>query len=701
MNLDKSQLEFCRSNAQHVRLLAPAGCGKTLALLYRCRELADRANPTPRFLVVTFTKAATHELRSRLVRDPAFKGLKDHVTISTLNAYGFRRMHNQLSNTRLLSSNTDRYFAMKNQLRPVWLDKYEHVQDVAVRRGIGARRLMNVMDDLKALGFDHTTDTNYERFKERLDALRQGWLAPQMELQFDILTQLKVLDSKASESGVEGAADSPRAFYDRFFRFWRDAVSSLHDQLTFTFEDQKYWCWLDLRSPDADGKTKAPVTGIARFDHILVDEFQDINALDLALVRTLVDRHRASITIAGDDDQAIFEWRGATPEYILGPEEHFDVPFTTHVLETNYRSPSNIVKHSQNLIVNNERREAKPVGAAPNAPNAEITVLRTDSIGDRLHTVTKIAQATSSPGRVAVIGRVRSQLIPYEVYYAAGGGEVRTATDLDALNSTAFDDLLHLLEIWDRGTEPARPTRVAEDVIAVFNLIRKAPFSKKNTESVQQFLKALSAPTCAEAAIGFARYDGVKLTGKTHEHLSDVAARFLDSATASEALTCVADDFDGLRFDYEKSEDDVWYTDPPLKQLAEMAHEESLNADDLIGRLEAARDQVKHFQGFEDDDDPAGPDDKTLQLMTATRAKGKEFDTVVMLDTGEGMWPHKRAKTKAQIEAERRLFYVAFTRARKRIIMLMDEKAPLSRFVFELGLPDGSLPVSGAQAPVL
>ena len=507
-----------------------------------------------------------------------------------------------------------------------------------------------------------------------------------MELQFDVLTQLKVLDSKATTDGVESAADSPRAFYDRFFRFWRDACTSLHDQLTFTFEDQKYWCWLDLRSPDADGKAKPAVTGIARFDHILVDEFQDVNALDLALVRTLVDRHRSSITIAGDDDQAIFEWRGATPEYILSPEEHFAVSFTTHVLGVNYRSPSNIVRHSQKLIANNERRVDKPSSAVPAAPKADIAVVRTDSIGHRLRLVTEIAQATPSPGRVAVVGRVRSQLIPYEVYYAAGGGEVRTATDLDALASSAFDDLLHLLEIWDRGSKRIRATRVADDLVTVFNLIRKAPFSRKNNESVRQFLKVLSASTSAEAAVAFARYDGAKLTGKTHEHLSDVAGSFLNATTAWQAIECIADDFDGLRFDYEKSEDDVWYTDPPLKQLAEMARDEHLDVDDLIGRLEAARDQVKHFQGFEDEESPT-EDDRTLHLMTATRAKGKEFDTVIMLDTGEGIWPHKRATTKLQVEAERRLFYVAFTRARKRIVMLSTENVPISRFVLELGLP--------------
>ena len=120
--IDSSQVEFCRSDADHIRLLAPAGCGKTLALLHRCRHLAERARATPRFLVVTFTKTATHELRSRL-EHAEFDGVRDHIKINTLNAYGYRRMHKQLSSTRLLSSSKDKFFAMRNQLRPI-LNKY-------------------------------------------------------------------------------------------------------------------------------------------------------------------------------------------------------------------------------------------------------------------------------------------------------------------------------------------------------------------------------------------------------------------------------------------------------------------------------------------------------------------------------------------------------------------------------------------------
>ena len=76
MKLDRSQLEFCRSDADHIRLLAPAGCGKTFALLHRCRELASQARHAERFLIVTFTKSATTELELRLARDRDFESIR-------------------------------------------------------------------------------------------------------------------------------------------------------------------------------------------------------------------------------------------------------------------------------------------------------------------------------------------------------------------------------------------------------------------------------------------------------------------------------------------------------------------------------------------------------------------------------------------------------------------------------------------------
>ena len=177
MELDRSQREFCEAEAPYIRLLAPAGCGKTSVLLHRCLELSGRARRSERFLIVTFTRAATHELKERIAKDPQFAPLREHVVVSTLNAYGFRRMREQVRHLKLLTNNRERHFAVQNQLRPIWSQRgHAAVAEVASKRGSPPRRLLDVMDSLKALGCDHTADTNYERFQKRFDGLAEARL---------------------------------------------------------------------------------------------------------------------------------------------------------------------------------------------------------------------------------------------------------------------------------------------------------------------------------------------------------------------------------------------------------------------------------------------------------------------------------------------------------------------------------------------
>ncbi len=210
MKLDRSQRKFCESKARHLRVLAPVGGGKTSALLYRCLHLSEQEHGE-RFLLVTLTKAAEQEAGSRLAEDPDLAPIRDLVTVSTLNAYGYRRLRNEIQHPKLLSQGRDRHFAMRNQLHPVW-SNHEKIASAITGRGNHGRRLMAVIDELKALGFDHTTDTN---------------------------------------------------------------------------------------------------------------------PLDRVLIKTIAESHRATVTIVDDDDQAIFEWRGATLEYILHLDDHFENKFQT------------------------------------------------------------------------------------------------------------------------------------------------------------------------------------------------------------------------------------------------------------------------------------------------------------------------------------------------------------------------------------
>lgn len=685
IQLDESQQAFCNSRRRNIRLLAPAGCGKTASLLYRCRKLFRRENGKSRFLVVTFTKAAAAELRDRLINDQEFGDLPDgRVMVSTLNAYGWRRIRDRVRNARLLSNPTDLHFAMLNQLRPAWTDN-RRLAPIINRRGNNPRLVMEVMDNLKSMGFDHTHDLNHQAFYSRLERLQSQGLNWRIDEQFDLLTSLGVLDEK-KRGQIESPSQNRRAFYDRFFTFWRTASSMLLEQSTFTFEDQKYWNYLDLKSPGIDGKRKRPISGAARYDHVFVDEFQDINPLDLALVRVIAERNRATITVVGDDDQAIFEWRGASPEFILNPEEYLGERFTDYQLRTNYRSPEKIVEHSSKLIRNNVNRVSKRVHAGPHSGDAEIELLPTAGINGRLKLVTDIVRGTQ-PGKVAVIGRLRRQLIPFQIYYASDGAPFKTAADLDVFSSEAFEKLIKLLEIWDDIKVRRRKTQAVDDALAICDLIKRYPLSKtKDRPNLRKHLSGVRPRTTLEAVVSISEYSGPELSGKTHDQLHETARDFASAQNVAEAISAISNGFAGLNFDRERAEGDVWYTDPPLIQLAEIAEGENFDTQELIDRIEFVKENLDEFKRFEDgseDGDTVGFLQRPLHLMTAHRAKGKEFETVVILDADDRTWP-LRPKDQREMEAERRLFYVAFTRARKKVILLHEKDATLSPFVKEL-----------------
>jgi DNA helicase-2/ATP-dependent DNA helicase PcrA len=677
--LDQSQLDFCQSNSLNNRLLAPAGCGKTISLLHRCRALLEQFDRPQRFLLLSFTNAAAAEMTERLATDPDFSKLRNAVRATTLNSWGWRRLRSHHSNATLLADSTRRFFAVRNQLAPI-VEKHPPISPLLKRAG-GPRDLMVVIDALKSLRFDHSQHTNFDKFSAHVDTLESRGLSALMDKQFDELTRMDVLEGpRAQGENGEAASESRRQFYDNFFRFWRQAVERLHGELTFTFEDQKYWNYLDL-------PTAGPILAPNRFHHVLVDEFQDINPLDLALIDLIVKAHDASLTIVGDDDQAIFEWRGASPEFILEPEAHFERRFTSHTLEVNYRSPRNIVHHSQKLIAHNKRRVSKIVRGLPTNQDARIEIVPINDIKTELDFVTNIVRETR-PGRVAVIGRMRAQLIPYEIHFASNEVEFETATDLDLFQNKAFSDITEMLEIRDRKHEQNWPGQSVKSVIAMCNLIRRRPFGRKDRESLTGYLNSI-APVTAEAAVAaIPNYPGA-FSGKTASRLYASAANFLNTESTAEALLCLDKEFDGLSYDFERAEDEIFYIDPPLRQLATLVEQKGWTGIQLAQMIQKAQSRIREFNArSEDNKGPEGLLQRPLHLMTATRSKGKEFETVVILSALDQVWPHYRTETEAEMEAERRLFYVAFTRAKEQVLMLVGpDQAPLSPFVHELDLP--------------
>ncbi len=696
--LDKSQQAFCEAGPGNLRLLAPAGCGKTLCILYRCVHLAENGKSEhPRFLIVTFTVAAKQEILSRLNEDKDFARLRDNVEVTTLNSWGYRRIRNATFSPKLIVGKKDFHFTMLNQLQPIWRTHKQVAAAIEKNKNNAPRKLMEVIDAYKSLGFDHTVHTNYEKFSQRVEELREQGLGWKFDAQSNDLVKLEVLPNPEGGKSKQVKKSDNQIIYDAFFKFWKDATGHLIDSATFTMEDQKYYAYLDEREKIAEKKF---LSGAARYDHVFVDEFQDINPLDLALVKAITERSRASLTIVGDDDQAIFEWRGATPEYILNPTKFFGGKFQTHTLEVNYRSPPNIVEHSQQLIAHNKRRVDKRIKSA-RKDKATITITKVEDISmalDFVHKeVARSIQGGESPSRVAIIGRKRSQIIPYQVFFASKDIPFCAAEDLQVFMSEAFERLMGLIMIKGQASARRMKTQVVDDVLKLCNLVKRYPLKKVEYESLRRHLQQSNSINIT-AALGALRtfrgsLKGANDEGQRSANMAEAIESFISAESVADSLMVLGDGFDGLRMDIGKAEDDIFYADPPFAQLADYASRYGDDYEQFLDDIARAKDQLAYIPPFEEDGKTTSPDElwkRPLHLMTALRAKGKEFDSVILLDVNDGIWPNRNAKTPSELEAERRVFYVAFTRARKRIMMLVSERfgakpAIPSQYIEELG----------------
>lgn len=174
--------------------------------------------------------------------------------------------------------------------------------------------------------------------------------------------------------------------------------------------------------------------------------------------------------------------------------------------------------------------------------------------------------------------------------------------------------------------------------------------------------------------------------------MADGVREFIKAESVSDVLRSLQEKFVGFQRDFGKADEDIFYTDPPFQQLADYALSYGDDFPKFLENMRFAQSTLAKSPDLEDEEDErsSNPLDHRVHLMTAPRAKGKEFDVVVVLNVKNGAWPDRRAISRLEkLEAERRLFYVVFTRAKKKIVMLLgnsqDEDSP---YINELELPE-------------
>jgi DNA helicase-2/ATP-dependent DNA helicase PcrA len=666
---DADQRKFCEMEGGCIRLLAPAGCGKTNSMLWRCLYLAERSPlEKPKFLIFTFTRAASEEIRDRLKHNKIFAPLLSQITVTTLNSWGYRYIKSRVHNPQLITDKKARYFCLINSLRPFW-EKNKRICTVLSdkrKKNPACETIMVLNDTLKALGFRHDLMKSPEDIKTHLLYLDQCGMTNQVTAFQKSLMKLEIIKNQ----------NDPHELKLHYFDFWAKTTDSMRRCAMLTLEDQKYWSLIELEQQLKMGQY---TSGGGRYHHIMVDEFQDINPLDLNFLKTIAEINKAQLTIIGDDDQAIYEWRGASPSFILEPQAYFNANYTTCILGTNYRSPKNIVELSQKLISHNKRRVSKPVVSA-SQNNAFIQVNRfsgiSKSISFTLDLVKRLLKDKSIQN-IALIGRKRAQIIPYQIIFAGQNIPFYAAEDLQVFLSEAFNQLQEILAIHARcKTSSADGSDPIKDILTLLNHIRHYPLSKDDRESLISYFHKTNRNSFSNVFAALYDYQGKFKGEKGNErkikYLHAILALLL-TKTVSESIQAISENFEGLQKDYGKSLEDIFYTDPPFLYLVDYAKCYNDDYDSFQKDIDKA---INTLANIPDEGGESENDDwkQRLHLMTALRAKGKEFDAVIILDANEGIWPSQLAKTENELEQERRLFYVAMTRARKQLYFLVNDQ---------------------------
>ena len=435
-----------------------------------------------------------------------------------------------------------------------------------------------------------------------------------------------------------------------------------------------------------------------RFSHLLVDEFQDTNALQYRWLRLLAGPHTAVFAV-GDDDQSIYAFRGAN----VANMQHFERDFVTPEapvklvkLEQNYRSHGHILDAANALIKHNQTRLGKnlwTVDGKGEPVRAYAAPTDVDEAAFIVDVLKGLVDDAVSPSEIALLYRSNAQsrvlehalfnaAMPYRVY---GGmrfferAEVKHALAYLRLLAAPDDDgaFLRVVNFPPRGVG-ARTLEALQDQArsagtSLWQAARQATVGGRAGASVAAFLKQVDAMRASTAGLPLAeKVEHVVQASGLREHYG--------------AEKDGQDRIENLQELVNAAESFVREADLQVAGEAEVETGDALTAFLAHAALEAGETQAAEGRA-------------ALQLMTVHAAKGLEFHTVFVTGLEEGLFPHENSLSEYDgVEEERRLAYVAITRARRRLYLTHAQSRMLhgqlryniaSRFLDEL--PDGGV----------
>lgn len=581
MGFNEAQAQAIQHTDGPCLVLAGPGSGKTLTIVNRVKYLIEKQKVRPEeILVVTFTRFAAAEMKSRLCLVMGKRDLP--VTVGTFHGiyYGILKWAYRMNQENILSET----------------EKYQ------ILRGVINKERMEIFDEE-----DFIQDIAAEIGKVKNNRIP--------------------LEEFVSE----------KCSADAFRNIYRNYEQHRKELKKIDFDDMLVLCYELFRSrPDVLAQWQK------KFRYVLIDEFQDINRIQYDVIRMLAQPEN-NLFVVGDDDQAIYGFRGADSELMLGFGKDF--PNAKQILlGMNYRSTANIVQNSLKLIENNVERYSKKLEANREGGSCLHIQEVKDPVEEAEYVLEEIQKCKENgikEEEIAILFRVHT--------------DARAVVEAMVERKIPFQMKEHLPNIYEHF--------IAKDIMAYFRLAT----GKRHR---QDFLQIMNRPK---------RYLGRDSVAGAKVSFEDMRKFYCDKDWMIDRIDQFEWDVKMLMkmapyaaIQYIRKR--IGYDD----FLKEYAFTHQINRSDLNEVLAEIEEAAKAFSSVEEWFAHVEEYTETLKvkekernrprpgvrLMTIHASKGLEFKQVFLIAANEGRIPYQKAKTDKEIEEERRLFYVAMTRAK-------------------------------------
>ena len=606
MSLNPSQVQAVIHKDGPCMVLAGPGSGKTLTITKRIEYLIGKHHVSPEeILVITFTKAASIEMKERFVRLCGQKA--GPVTFGTFHGiyYGILKWAYRMNASNILSEE-QKYQLLKQVIGRMEIDiddEKDFLQGIAGEIG-------NIKNNQIPLAEYESLNCSEEVFREIFEQYEKE------------RKRLKKID--------------------------------FDDMLVLVYE-------LFKKRPDILSMWQR------KFRYILIDEFQDINQVQYDVIRMLAAPEN-NLFIVGDDDQSIYRFRGAGPDIMLGFKK--DYPDTKEILlDVNYRSTKAIVNGAARVIRHNVNRYPKQI-------------ITTNEQGETVHIQEVRHPIEESKYVVSQIQEAKKRGIPSSEIAVL----FRTNVEARALAETFMEYNMPF------RMKERMPNLYEHFIAQDLTTYLKMALGDRSRKS---FLAIMNRPN---------RYIGRDSVEGTTISFESLRKFYCDKDWMLDRIDQLEVDFRILKnmapygaIQYIRKH--IGY-DEFLKEYAAFR---KINMEDLKEVLREIEERAKAFRTIEEwfthieeyseelkrQSQQKETDPEAITFMTMHGSKGLEFDLVFIIGANETITPYKKAETKEEVEEERRMFYVAMTRARKKLIISYTKERngksmAQSRFVGEL-----------------